>query len=317
MHEGGEPSKVVVVGAGGLGSYIGAVLGRSGHDVTLVVRGAHADAIRARGLEVRAPEETFLTRPLCIAPGDGAPGANVVFIAVKAYSLDEVSRSVVTLAEGGAIVVPLLNGVDVSKRLEAAGVPGDRLVDGVAYLTAFRTEPGVIERKGVHQRLVIGSTTGTGPEGLERVRTLFRSTPVELVVADDIRVELWLKMAVVCSLAVICGVTGDAIGPIRRHEFGRDIQARAIAEVLGVGRAQGVALPDDAEARVGGTLDAFPDDFYPSVLHDLRSGRPTEMDSLAGTIARLGRGSGAATPLADAATCAVSLVEARTQSGSG
>jgi 2-dehydropantoate 2-reductase len=317
MHEGGEASTVVVIGAGGLGSYVGAVLTRAGHDVAMVVRGAHAEAVRANGLEVRAPEESFRTRPHCIAPGAAIPRADVVFIAVKAYSLDEVTESVVTLAEGGAIVVPLLNGVDVSKRLEAAGVPGDRLVDGVAYLTAFRTEPGVIERKGAHQRLVIGSTTGAGPEGLERVRALFPSTPVEVVVAEDIRVEIWLKMAVVCSLAVICGVTGDAIGPIRRHEFGRDLQAGAIAEVLGVGRALGVELPSDAEARVGGTLDAFPEDFYPSVLHDLRNGRPTEMDSLAGTIARLGRGTGVETPLAAAATCAVALVGARTQSGPG
>jgi 2-dehydropantoate 2-reductase len=276
MLERGGASKVAVIGAGGLGSYVGAVLARAGHDVTLVVRGAHAEAVRANGLEVHAPEESFRTRPHCIAPGAGVPPADAVFVAVKAYSLDEVAKSVVTLAEDGAIVVPLLNGVDVSARLESAGVPGDRLVDGVAYLTAFRTEPGVIERKGAHQRLVIGSTTGAGAEALARVRALFASTPVDVVVAEDIRVEIWLKMAVVCSLAVICGVTGDAIGPIRRHEFGRDLQTRAIAEVLGVGRAVGIALPDDAETRVGGTLDAFPSDFYPSVLHDLRSGRPTE-----------------------------------------
>ncbi len=317
MPERGEASKVVVIGAGGLGSYVGAVLARAGHDVALVVRGAHAEAVRANGLEVRAPEEIFHTRPRCIAPGAAIPTADVVFIAVKAYSLDEVAESVATLAENGAIVIPLLNGVDVSKRLEAVGVPGDRLIDGVAYLTAFRTEPGVIERKGAHQRLVIGSTTGTDPEALERVRAVFASTPVDVVIAEDIRVEIWLKMAVVCSLAVICGVTGDAIGPIRRHEFGGDLQARAISEVLGVGRSVGVALPNDAEARVGGTLDAFPDDFYPSVLHDLRSGRPTEMDWLGGTIAKLGREVGVETLLAAAATCAVALVEARTQSGSG
>ncbi|MEX2465568.1 MAG: ketopantoate reductase family protein [Gemmatimonadota bacterium] len=318
MPEAGAPAtRVVVVGAGGLGSYVGSLLTRAGHDVDLVVRGAHGEAIRAHGLEVRTPEGSFVTRPRCVSPDEKPAPAQVVFLTVKAYSLDEVAPRVVALAREGALVVPLLNGVDVAERLQAAGVPPQRIVDGVAYLTAFRTAPGIIERKGIHQRLVIGSSTGQSADRLEDVRALFGESPVEVVVADDIRVELWLKMAVVCSLAMICGLTGSAIGPIRRHAFGPDLQERAIAEVLDVGRSVGVPLPDDAEARVGGTLDGFPEDFYPSVLHDLRSGRRTEMDALGGTVARLGRSVGVETPLADAATCAVSLVEARKRSDPG
>jgi 2-dehydropantoate 2-reductase len=309
--------RVLVIGAGGLGSYVGAVLARAGHDVALMARGEHARAIEAHGLEVRAQDEAFVTRPRCVAP-DGEPaGADVVFVAVKAYSLEEVAPAIVSLARRGALVVPLLNGVDVSERLVVAGVPADRLVDGVAYLTAFRVAAGIIERRGMHQRLVVGSTTGRSAGSLEVVRELFEGTAVEVIVADDIGIELWLKMAVVCSLAMICGVTGAAIGPIRTHEFGRDLQARAIAEVIGVGRGRGVSLPNDAADRVGATLDGFPDDFYPSVLHDLRSGRRTEMDALVGTVARLGRSVGIETPLADAATCAVALQEGRKERGPG
>jgi 2-dehydropantoate 2-reductase len=302
---------VLVLGAGGLGSYVGAVLARSGHDVALVVRGAHGDVIRAHGLTVETPEGSFVARPRCLTPEE-APGAvDVVFLTVKAYSLDDIAETTVTLARDGALIVPLLNGVDVSARLERAGVPAQRLVDGIAYLTAFRTGPGRIERKGTHQRLVVGSSTGLSDDRLEELRTLFRETPIEVAMSPDIQVELWLKMAVVCSLAIVCGITGSDIGPIREHAFGRDLQARAIGEVLSVGRATGVRLPADAEARVGRTLDAFPADFHPSVLHDLRQGRRTEMDPLCGTIARLGRALHLDTPLVDAATCAVALTEAR------
>lgn len=309
--------RVLVIGAGGLGSYVGAVLARAGHDVALMARGEHARVIEARGLEVRAPDEAFVTRPRCVAFQGEPDRADVVFVAVKAYSLEEVASGVVSLARRGALVVPLLNGVDISERLAAAGVPADRLVDGVAYLTAFRVAAGVIERKGMHQRLLVGSTTGRSAGALEHVRDLFEGTGIDVTVVDDIRIELWLKMAVVCSLAMICGVTGAAIGPIRDHEFGRDLQARAISEVIRVGRGMGVPLPDDSAMRVGSTLDGFPEDFYPSVLHDLRSGRRTEMDALAGTVARLGRSVGVETPLADTATCAVALMEARNESGPG
>lgn len=300
---------VAVIGAGGLGSYVAATLTRAGHDVSIVVRGAHGDAVRERGVRVDAPDGSFVAHPACVEPNGALGPVDVAFVAVKAYSLGEVSGQLATLAAGGAVVVPLLNGVDVSERLVASGVAPDALVDGVAYLTAFRTEPGKIERKGEHQRLIVGSSTGAGPQAIERVRALFDETPIEIDIADDIRVALWQKMAVVCSLAMICGMTGSALGRIRGHPFGASLQRRAIAEVLAVGRATGVPLPAEAEARVGATLDGFPDDFYPSVLHDLRSGRRTEMDDLAGVVARTGHPHGIEAPLAEAATCVVALQE--------
>lgn len=307
--------RAVVVGAGGLGSYVGAALARAGHEVHLVARGAHAEAIRGRGLTVRSVKEDFVVRPHCVSSAEDVEGVEVALVAVKAYSLEEVGAQLAVVARAGAAVLPLLNGVDATERLQGMGVPGDRLVDGVAYLTAFRTAPGEIDRKGTHQRLVVGSSSSGSEEVVERVVRLFRPSSIQVEEADDIEVELWEKMAVVCSLSVICCLSDAAVGPIRDHPLGGDFQARAIAEVLAVGRGRGVALPNASEASVGAVLDAFPRDFYPSVLHDLRSGRRTEMDALAGVLTRMGRKAGVETPLLDAATVAVALEEERRRSG--
>ena len=303
---------VLVVGAGGLGSYVGGVLTLAGHETTLLARGAHARALSADGLEVRTPDGTWRVHPGCVTPGQDLRAVDLVVLAVKSYSLEEVAPMVRRLAAEGAVVLSLLNGVDVAARLGAAGVPGHLIVDGVAYLTAFRTGPGRIERKGSHQRLVVGSASGAGSHVLAMVGSVFAGTDVDVEVAEDIRAELWSKMAVVCSLSVLCGMTGSAIGSVRAHSLGASLQARAIGEVLSVGRATGARIPAEAEVTVGRVLDAFPEDFYPSVLHDLRSGRRTEMEHLAGAVARIGRKVGLPTPLADAATCVVALVEART-----
>ena len=99
------------------------------------------------------------------------------------------------------------------------------------------------------------------------------------------------------------------MGPIRTHRFAADLQERAIAEVTSVARARGVALSQDTEATVGKALDAFPADFVPSVIHDLRSGRPTEMEELGGAIVRMAREAGIDAPLHEAATCAIQLGE--------
>lgn len=296
--------RVVIVGAGGLGSYIGAVLARAGHDVTLVARGEHRQAIEAGGLHVRSHAGDFTVRPACVPSALELDGAELTFLATKTFSLDDVGPQLRHLAEAGSDVVSLLNGVTAVQRLAAHGVARDRLADGVAYMTSFRVEPGVVERRADHQRIVVGE----GPIA-ERLSEAFDATIVDVDVAADVKVELWRKMAVVCSLSVLCAIGERNMGSVRSHDFGAELQSMAIAEVLGVGRAHGVPIPSDAEAAVDAVLDRFPDDFFPSVIHDLNGGRRTEMDDLGGTIARMGREAGVATPLHDAGTLIVQLAE--------
>lgn len=298
--------RVVIVGAGGLGSYIGAVLSQAGHDVTLVTRGAHREAIEAAGLRVLTHTGDFVVHPHCVGSALELDGADLAFLATKTFSLDEVAPQLAHLAERGSAVVSLLNGVTALDRLTAHGVTGERLTDGVAYMTSFRVEPGVVERKAAHQRIVVGR----GPAAAT-VAAAFRDTIVDVEEAEDVRVALWEKMAVVCSLSVLCAIGERNMGSVRNHELGADLQRAAIGEVLAVGRAHGVPIPADAEARIDATLDRFPDDFFPSVVHDLNAGRPTEMEDLGGTIARMGREEDVATPLHDAGTLIVQLAEHR------
>lgn len=299
--------KVVVVGAGGLGSYIGAVLEQAGHDVTLVTRGAHRDAIETRGLTVRSHAGDFVARPRCAGSALEVDEADVAFLVTKTYSLEEVAPQLAHLAGRGAGIVSLLNGVDAVERLAAHGIPAERLADGVAYMTSFRVEPGVVERKAAHQRIVVGRMADV-------VKAAFAGTIVGVEFVDDVRVELWEKMAVVCVLSVLCAMGERNMGSVRRHPFGPELQRQAVAEVFAVGRAHGVPIPPDAEARIDARLDEFPDDFFPSVIHDLNLGRRTEMDDLGGAIVRLGREAGVSAPLHAAGTLVVQLAE-RASSG--
>ena len=298
-----------MIGAGGLGSYVGGLLTRAGHHVTLVARGDHLSAIRRDGLHVESFDGDFDVRPEAAASALELPSADLTILTVKAYSLDDVGDQVAHLARTGSLVVSLLNGVTACERLVEHGVPGDRLLDGIAYMTAFRTGPGRIQRRAAHHRLVVGSSTGADSAAIDVVSDAFNGTGVEIVASEDIDAELWMKMAVVCALSVLCGLTGESMGPIRTHRWAAGLQKRAIAEVTSVARARGVALSEDAEEIIGEALDAFPADFVPSVVHDLRSGRPTEMDELGGAIVRMASDAGIDAPLHEAATCAVQLAE--------
>tara|TARA_B100000405_G_scaffold196024_1_gene137398 strand:- start:1086 stop:2000 length:915 start_codon:yes stop_codon:yes gene_type:complete len=303
--------KVVVVGAGGLGSYIGAVLSQAGHDVTLVVRGAHRTAIEKNGLRVRSHAGDFDAKVRCVASAMEVDAADLALLVTKTFSLDEVADQLVHLSGSGAHVVSLLNGITALDRMELHGVSRNVMADGVAYMTSFRVEPGVVERKAAHQRIVLDASAGP----VSRVRQAFEGTLVEIKTVPDIKVELWEKMSVVCSLAVLCAIGERNMGSVRSHPYGAELQHRVIAEVLDVGRANGVLISSDTEKKISETLDRFPDDFFPSVIHDLNQGRRTEMDDLGGEISRLGRASGIQTPLHDAGSVIVHLAEVRNASG--
>ena len=268
--------KAVIVGAGGLGSYVGAVLAQGGHEVTLVARGEHRSVIEEDGLQVRSHAGDFRVEVGCVGSALEVSDADLAFLVTKTFSLDEVAEQLSHLADRGAHIVSLLNGVTAVDRMEAHGIPREVVADGVAYMTSFRIAPGVVERKAAHQRFVLDA----GARPLERIRDAFAGTLIDVETVDDIRVELWEKMAVVCSLSVLCAIGERNMGSVRRHPFGAELQRLAIAEVLDVGRASGVQIPPETHAKIDATLNRFPDDFFPRVIHDLNQGRRTEMGDL-------------------------------------
>ncbi len=304
--------KIAILGAGGVGSYYGGQLARVGHEVTLLARGAHLAAVRERGLEVRTPEETFTVR---VAASDEVEelaelAPDLAIVAVKTYSLDEIAPAARRLAEVGADVLPLLNGVEAADRLIAAGVPAERVLGGVTEISAVRSGPGVVERRSPFQNVTIGELGGELSGGLagraERIAAAFRDTGARAQASADITADLWKKLAFIATLAAACGLARAPLGPVREAPYGMQTIERAVGEVLAVGRARGVALPTGEEQRIVEVIRGMPAAIQPSFLLDLEAGGPTELDDLCGAVSRLGRQAGIATPVHDVAVAALS-----------
>lgn len=294
-----QESRVVVVGAGGLGGYLGSVIHRRDLRVHLVARGPHLAAIRATGLTVldggRAERHSIFASETVppARPGD------VALVTVKSYALETVLPDLVRLGNAGAWIVPLLNGVDSGALLRAGGVPSDRILQGVAYLTAFRIGPGEIERRGRHGRLFVGRSNpgaGSATGFLDAVWGALEAEGIEVVETDDIERESWRKMLVVSTLTGACGLLRLPIGAVLETTTGRGLVADLLAEASGVARGLGVGLTEGDDAEALGVLEAFPFDFRPSLIHDLILGFPTEVEALNGALCRLGSSVGVPTP---------------------
>lgn len=298
--------RIAILGAGGVGAYYGGMLARAGHTVSMLARGEHLDALRERGLEVRTPEGTWTVQVQ--AAGDAAElgTADLAIVAVKNYSLEEIAPAARLLAEAGADVLPLLNGVEAAERLVRSGVPDERVLGGIAEISAARVGPGIVERRSPFQRVVVGERPAGLSERAERIAAAFRETGVEARASADITADLWRKLAFIATMAAGCGLSRGPVGPIREKPLGRAVLERAVREALAVGSALGVRLGDEDVALIMGFVESLGPTLKPSFLLDLEAGRPTEIDDLSGAISRLGRQAGVDTPVHDVATAVLS-----------
>jgi 2-dehydropantoate 2-reductase len=285
------------------------MLARAGHPVVFLARpGAHLEALRARGLEVRTPEETFTVAVAATDDARAIGATELAIVAVKNYSLPEIFPAARLLAAGGTTLLPLLNGVEVVDRLVAAGVPIANLLGGLSRISAARVAPGVVERRSPFQQVVVGEPAGGASARAERVATALREAGVEGAgVSSDITADSWRKFAFIATMAAACGLARSPVGPIRATELGHLLLERAVGEVIAVGKARGVALADDEAEKVVRVIDSMPEAMRPSFLLDFEAGGPTELDDLSGAVSRLGRLAGIETPVHDTAAAALGI----------
>jgi len=289
--------RIVVIGAGGVGACFGGELARAGHDVTMFARGAHLDALRRRGVTVRTPQGEFTAPVAATNAVAELPSADLAVIAVKSYSLADIIPIARAVADRGADVLPLLNGVTAADELIAGGVPRHKVLGGLARVSAVRTDPGVVERRSGFQSMVVGELTGGLSGRASAIAQMFADARIDARASGSMEIELWQKFVFITAMAAVCGLARASIGPVRDAPGGRRLIERAVTEVVDVARARGVALPDDEGPRTCAYIDTLPATMKPSFLLDVEAGGPTELETLSGAVARFAADAGIDCPV--------------------
>ncbi len=289
--------RIAVYGAGGVGGYYGGVLARAGHDVSLIVRGAHLEAIRASGLSVRSPGGDFVVRPAAATddPGEIGP-VDAVIVAVKSMQLAAVREGIAPLLDAETLVAPLLNGVDSHEVLLPA-VGRRRMGKGLTRIMSEVAAPGEIRHIGVDPYVALAAWDGGGSPRVDALVAALRDAGVDAEVPSDIDAALWLKFLFVCSVGGVCAACRMPLGPVRALPESRALLQRAMEEIAAVAAAHGVSLPDDAAVRALHVVDSFPAEGTSSLQRDIVAGVPSELDAWTGAAVRLGATVGVATPV--------------------
>ncbi|MFL5630789.1 MAG: ketopantoate reductase family protein [Gemmatimonadaceae bacterium] len=291
--------KITVVGAGAIGAYYGGQLARAGHDVTLYARGDNLAAIRERGLEIRTPDGSSVVQLAATDRVQELGNADFAILGVKSYSLDSIATVVQSVARNGAAILPFLNGVETTERLIALGVPRGSILGGVTRISVARVQPGVVERRGAFQSVIVGELDNRITERVKSIVTAFRDAGVDANTSNQIELDLWQKFVFIAAIAASCGLARTPIGPLRDRPLGRRLLQRAVQEVVDVARARGIPLAADETARVIGAIDALPPGTKPSFLLDIEAGGLTELDTLSGAVSRYAAAAGIQTPIHD------------------
>ena len=292
--------RVAVMGAGAVGSYLGSRLAAAGADVTLIARGAHLEALRERGLILVSPEgERSAIRVRATGAAAEVGPVDLVIFLVKSYDTEEAAKRLPPLLGRDTAVLCLQNGIDNEARV-AAVVGEERVLGGAAYILSAIEAPGVV-RSGP-ARLVVGELRGGEPtERVSRFVDLAHAGGIHATASTDVRRVKWEKYVLLVAFSGVTAATQLTVGDIRRSDAASAMLRGIMAEAFAVGRALGVDLDDGLVDRQHKLVLEQADDEGTSLRHDLLIGHRMELEALQGTLRRLGRETGIATPWTDAA----------------
>jgi 2-dehydropantoate 2-reductase len=293
--------RTTIIGAGGVGGYFGARLAQGGCDVGFVARGAHLAALREHGLrvesqlgEIHLPKVRVSDNPAALGPAD------LVFLCVKLWDTETALRAVSAFLGPETAVISFQNGVQKDDQLRRI-VGEKRVIGGVGYIGSKIGRPGVISHTGTMQRLVFGEYDGSKSPRVVALHEACIRGGIDAEISADIRRATWEKFVFLVGLSATTTTMRSTLGPIVRNPAARAFLLDVMREVVAVGRAQGVRLPEDfAEKRLA-FCDGLPSEMDSSMHADLDNGKRLEVDWLSGAVVELGKAVNVPAPMNRAA----------------
>ena len=308
--------KVCVFGAGAVGGHAAArMIATGAAEVSVVARGPHLEAIRARGLTLRTEGREFTVRPVQAEENASKLGPqDVVIVALKAHSQTAVAEDIARLLAPSGVALFGMNGIPwwwLHGRPDAGPLetvdPGgalwraigpERALGAVVNSSNQVIEPGVIVHSGA-KRWTIGEPDGSMSERAQRIADVFNTADMDGVVTNDIRKEVWRKLMTNISGNPIAGLTRLPTRDMHAVNGLDELAVKLIAEALLVAKAEGSDLNGEispqsmvtpARGRAGGKS---------SMLQDVEAGRALEVDALMTQVLNFARAHGVATPTID------------------
>lgn len=287
--------KYVVIGAGGTGGPIGGYLTRAGKDVTLIARGRHMEAMKAHGLEIELGGESFVAPVKACSMEEYKETADVIFVCVKGYSLEEAAEFIKKAADAHTVVIPILNIYGTGGKLQEI-LPDITVTDGCIYIASQIKEPGKILMSGKIFRVVYGLRKDTSKEIEEKVMPVLKKVEADLkaaeilpVLSSNIERDALQKFSFVSPMAAVGACYEAPAAVMQEGGEKRETFIELIKEIQKIASAMAVELPENIVEINLQIMDDLAPTASSSMQRDIAAGKQSEVDGLIYQVVRLGK----------------------------
>ena len=318
--------RICVVGAGSIGGHLAVLFATVGHEVTVIARGAHLEAIRRNGLRLILDDGSeHLVRHMAATDSIRAAGPqDLVILAVKANQVEPVIDDLPALFHDETVLIPMQNGipwwyfqrhggpheghcvrtVDPQAKIMNAIDPR-RIVGCVVYPAAGIAAPGVVKHiEG--NRYPLGELDGSTTERITRIAQVFTAAGLKSPILDNIRAEIWLKLWGNLSFNPISALTHSTLVDLCQYPLTRGLAANMMTEAQAIANKLGIEFRVTIDKRIAGAEKVGK--HKTSMLQDIEAGREPEIDALLGAVIELGALTGTPTPHLDTVHALVKLL---------
>ena len=318
--------RICVVGAGSIGGHLAVLFATVGHEVTVIARGVHLEAIRKNGLRLILDDGSeHLVRHMAATDSIRAAGPqDLVILAVKANQVEPVVDDLTALFHDETVLIPMQNGipwwyfqrhggphdghcvrtVDPHARIMSTVDPR-RIVGCVVYPAAGIAAPGVVKHiEG--NRYPLGELDGTTTERITRIAQVFTAAGLKSPILDNIRAEIWLKLWGNLSFNPISALTHSTLVDLCQFPLTRKLAESMMTEAQAIANKLGIEFRVTIDKRIAGAEKVGK--HKTSMLQDIEAGREPEIDALVGSVIELGQLTGTPTPHIDAVYALVKLL---------
>ena len=307
--------KIAVIGSGSVGGYYGGLLAQQGHAVTFLARGAHLEAIRKNGLQIKSVHGNFTVKPATVVESLAGIGpVNLVLFCTKTYDTDRAAESIRPILAPETAVLSLQNGIDAADCVGRV-VGMAHMLGAATWIASAIESPGVISQVSAFRRIVLGELDGRITPRAQAIYEALKATGITAELTDNILKVLWTKFVFIAAVSGVGALTRLEMGDYRAVPETRGLLTGIMREVEALARAQSVTLDEDVVEKSLAFIDASAPSIKASMQRDIETGHVSELEAIIGIIGRKGRELGILTPFSDVVYAALIPIDLKARRG--
>ena len=303
--------KILVVGAGGVGGYYGAVLSKSHYEVLILARGTHLAAIKDNGLSLRSENSgNFTVYPEASETLNTDWKADLVLFCVKSYHNHDAMIAMAPAIEESTSILTLQNGIGSGNDL-ANKFGGDKVILGATYIDGWVDSPGIVAEQGEPFKTVFGEETNHETTRTKTIEDVFLKAGIDAEISENINDSVWTKLLYICGLSGMSCITQGPIKHVLENIDSLEMLRGILIEVKEVGFASGINFDQSIVERTIDNMYQNRETLTSSMYLDMIAGKPLEVSVLNGAVVNEGRNYDIRTPLNDFINTCLSIVDSR------